>query len=195
MCCRFTSLLPKSRQAAPAASCMRELPNLFGAFQNKEGKFVKEKREVREQVVVVCREAEVREEDVGNKRLRLDEEGKEERWEVGKVTEILQDEIKAIIKDKEGLLASDGVCVLVACNHGFHKRCIQTWLEKNNSCPICRTETFKADKYEDSDDEDSLEENYTLAEAYRYYLDDSSSEDSFSYYDYDDAFDYDYDFF
>ena len=26
------------------------------------------------------------------------------------------------------------------CNHTFHKKCIDSWLKKNSSCPICRQE-------------------------------------------------------
>ena len=29
---------------------------------------------------------------------------------------------------------------LPKCNHTFHKKCIDSWLKKNSSCPICRQE-------------------------------------------------------
>ena len=28
--------------------------------------------------------------------------------------------------------------ILDKCNHCFHIKCINEWLENNNSCPICR---------------------------------------------------------
>ncbi len=28
--------------------------------------------------------------------------------------------------------------VLTICNHMYHKRCINNWLEQNKSCPVCR---------------------------------------------------------
>lgn len=27
----------------------------------------------------------------------------------------------------------------LACNHYFHKKCINKWLKNNNNCPMCRT--------------------------------------------------------
>ncbi|KAJ0985420.1 hypothetical protein J5N97_003776 [Dioscorea zingiberensis] len=30
------------------------------------------------------------------------------------------------------------VRVLPKCNHGFHVRCIDTWLSSHSSCPTCR---------------------------------------------------------
>lgn len=30
------------------------------------------------------------------------------------------------------------VRILPRCNHGFHVRCIDTWLSSNSSCPTCR---------------------------------------------------------
>lgn len=28
---------------------------------------------------------------------------------------------------------------MLTCKHAFHKRCIDYWYEKSNSCPMCRT--------------------------------------------------------
>lgn len=29
------------------------------------------------------------------------------------------------------------------CGHSFHKKCIETWFEEKNTCPVCRNEEFK----------------------------------------------------
>lgn len=34
------------------------------------------------------------------------------------------------------------VCSL-KCNHKFHKKCVEDWLEKNPTCPICRDQNEK----------------------------------------------------
>ncbi|WOH01960.1 hypothetical protein DCAR_0521347 [Daucus carota subsp. sativus] len=35
-------------------------------------------------------------------------------------------------------LEGEKVRVLPKCNHGFHVKCIDTWLESHSSCPNCR---------------------------------------------------------
>tara|TARA_B110000037_G_C16966559_1_gene443229 strand:- start:196 stop:900 length:705 start_codon:yes stop_codon:yes gene_type:complete len=35
--------------------------------------------------------------------------------------------------------------ILPKCNHVFHKKCIDNWLKKNSSCPVCRTEFLTID--------------------------------------------------
>ncbi|XP_031473196.1 RING-H2 finger protein ATL73-like [Nymphaea colorata] len=35
-------------------------------------------------------------------------------------------------------VAGDPVRVLPKCNHGFHLKCIDTWLASHSSCPTCR---------------------------------------------------------
>ena len=31
---------------------------------------------------------------------------------------------------------------MMPCNHTFHNRCIQRWIKRHNSCPICREPVF-----------------------------------------------------
>ena len=32
----------------------------------------------------------------------------------------------------------DKACCKLACGHNFHTKCIFTWVQKNNNCPMCR---------------------------------------------------------
>ena len=32
---------------------------------------------------------------------------------------------------------------ILKCNHGFHQGCIDTWLENNTNCPVCRTSVLE----------------------------------------------------
>ena len=60
---------------------------------------------------------------------------KEARPRLGK---IYAGEIEAELKKNDGVFDSDGVCMLKACQHIYHKRCIKGWLKNRNSCPFCR---------------------------------------------------------
>lgn len=33
---------------------------------------------------------------------------------------------------------NDSKCIVLKCNHIYHKKCINAWLKKNETCPMCR---------------------------------------------------------
>jgi len=39
----------------------------------------------------------------------------------------------------EGPLPCKGVTGTISCGHKFHKKCIEEWVEENDSCPTCRS--------------------------------------------------------
>ncbi len=40
---------------------------------------------------------------------------------------------------------SEKMVILQTCKHAFHQKCIFTWLERKNSCPLCRTSVWTTD--------------------------------------------------
>jgi len=63
---------------------------------------------------------------------------------IGKYEKIKKEDL-----DKECSICMDPFCekefkrVLPPCGHLFHKKCIDKWLKKNPSCPICRVALIK----------------------------------------------------
>jgi hypothetical protein len=45
--------------------------------------------------------------------------------------------------------------MMLPCCHSFHLKCIGKWLDKNNTCPLCREVVYESS--EDSDDSFSLD--------------------------------------
>ncbi|KAF0932498.1 hypothetical protein E2562_010394 [Oryza meyeriana var. granulata] len=46
----------------------------------------------------------------------------------------------------EAFQAGDRCRVLPRCEHGFHARCIDSWLRQSRLCPICRAEVEVTDR-------------------------------------------------
>lgn len=39
-----------------------------------------------------------------------------------------------------GTFEKDDIVMIMPCKHNFHPKCLKSWLEKTNSCPVCRYE-------------------------------------------------------
>uniref|UniRef100_T1J8S4 RING-type domain-containing protein n=1 Tax=Strigamia maritima TaxID=126957 RepID=T1J8S4_STRMM len=52
-----------------------------------------------------------------------------------KDNDVLEVCVICLLEQKCGQLVKD-----LPCSHVFHSECIDTWLEKNHSCPLCRTD-------------------------------------------------------
>lgn len=40
----------------------------------------------------------------------------------------------------ENYVPQDTVRSIAKCEHSFHAKCIELWLRKNRTCPVCRTD-------------------------------------------------------
>ncbi|KAI5082913.1 hypothetical protein GOP47_0002656 [Adiantum capillus-veneris] len=54
---------------------------------------------------------------------------------------------------------------LPACNHSFHVQCIDEWLTKNVTCPICRTSVLSEDNSGNFVGEAHCEDGHTMGGA------------------------------
>ena len=57
-----------------------------------------------------------------------------------------------------------GVNKITACNHEFHRKCLEKWLETNNTCPLCRFKLYESDSESESGS-DSGSDSESEAEA------------------------------
>eukprot|EP01130_Rhizamoeba_saxonica_P017159 TRINITY_DN819_c0_g1_i2.p2 TRINITY_DN819_c0_g1~~TRINITY_DN819_c0_g1_i2.p2 ORF type:complete len:217 (-),score=66.03 TRINITY_DN819_c0_g1_i2:108-758(-) len=103
--------------------------------------------------------------------------------------EVDEDEICAICRDEYEL---DEEVIKLHCSHFFHEDCVRPWLEKHNTCPICRTHLEEiSDSQEDifaydEEFEDIFEDHSLLVEDI---FESSSMEDIFDNSDvYEDIF-------
>ena len=69
---------------------------------------------------------------------------KEPKVEVVELFEIVIHPPKVIDEDCSICLETmkdNGHIGVLSCGHKFHARCIKTWTNDNNTCPLCRRET------------------------------------------------------
>jgi hypothetical protein len=56
-----------------------------------------------------------------------------------------EDTQKALISATEKRLDVDYIAQLLPCGHNLHDECLRPWVERANSCPICRQNFNKVD--------------------------------------------------
>eukprot|EP00826_Nyctotherus_ovalis_P055039 TRINITY_DN7280_c0_g1_i20.p2 TRINITY_DN7280_c0_g1~~TRINITY_DN7280_c0_g1_i20.p2 ORF type:complete len:191 (-),score=34.73 TRINITY_DN7280_c0_g1_i20:164-736(-) len=89
-----------------------------------------------------------------------DAESIEDRGTPRELLEMLEEKCKRTARSSSDLCiicmrnyAEDDKVILMPCDprHCFHEECILTWLEQNNTCPICKSEitikSFQMDKF------------------------------------------------
>ena len=74
--------------------------------------------------------------DTGNPKITLDIEGQIYRIELNGNQNNIKLDTCSICLEKTIEKPQD-------CGHVFHKKCIDTWLSKNNTCPVCRKKIKK----------------------------------------------------
>ncbi|CAI2370678.1 unnamed protein product [Moneuplotes crassus] len=113
---------------------------------------------------------------------KLQEDDKDTEMQVEDTSEVNQTEIEGILKEDSGALDTSGVCVLTACNHGFHKKCIKGWLKTKNICPSCRKEVFFREEEHDYDEEAIIGEYIDFVEDLEYFDNQYESDNELDYY-------------
>lgn len=59
--------------------------------------------------------------------------------------------------------ANEDSILKLTCNHMFHKDCVRSWLDKHNTCPVCRAE-FPTDDLEYENRKRQQQSNDPLAD-------------------------------